>query len=411
MLAFLLILIPFAAFLIAKLCFNHKFNFQEVVIGIIICAASAIAVLEVSKNGKMADREIWNGKVTSKQPEKRNCPVPDYDGWTDEYSSFCSAHDDEERIVGYETVCDSYNDSGSCTSSHEEPIYETYYRYYFRYEQRWYVNSNLVSWEEPRVGGRYKQGLKEPKSWTIVKINDPVSVTRPYDNYVRAVPESLFNNKEVKNAHSASVPAYPTVHGRYKVNRVLSVGYKGNIDKNKLNYELGKALGRLNPAKQVNVIVILTSIGDMSFRHAVENKWLGGKKNDAIIFISLDTNGDILWTDLMTFGKNKFNGIYTANLTGAISDMENITKDNQGELVGTIENLTAKHYDRPAMKEYFYLVKHIQPSTGALIFAFILDILICVGLLWAFNKYDFDPIGNSYRHIKWKFNRRRRFRR
>lgn len=402
---YLLILLPFVVFLVAKIGFNHKFNFQEVFLGVLICSLTSVGITQISRYSKMSDTETWNGKVTSKKMRQENCKYP---GWYDYSDSFCTNENTREVYTHSTYTTDYCTDSNgkryACGET-ETKHYKTQYRYDFPWERKWMVYTNLRTDQISRID---RQGVNEPPRWTKVMINDPVSVTKSYDNYIKAVPDSLFNNSAAVNNFSNKVPSYPTANSFYTPRKVLSVGYKGNIDVSKLNYDLGKALGRLNPRKQVNIIIILTSIADPSYRHAVEFKWVGGKKNDVVIFLGMDAD-EVIWTDIMTFGKNKFNGIYTAQLSGALSDMETLTADNQEGLISNVEKLTMKHYDRPKMKDYEYLKNEIKPSKGAVIAAFIVDLLLCVGLLWVFHTHDFDPVGNIWKaaKIKWSELKRR----
>jgi hypothetical protein len=357
----------------------------------------------------MSDTETWNGKVTSKKMRQEKCNYP---GWYDYSDSFCTNENTREVYTHstYETVycTDSKGNSYACGED-EIKHYKTQYSYDYPWERKWMVYTNLRTDQVSRID---RQGVNEPPQWTKIQINDPVSITKSYTNYIKAVPDSLFNNVAAVNNFSDKVPSYPTHPSFYTPRKVLNVGYKGSIEVNKLNYELGKALGRLNPKKQVNIIIILTGIQDRAFRHAVEFKWVGGKKNDVVLFLGMDGE-DVVWTDIMTFAKNKFNGIYTANLTGAISDMEKINSDNQDELLAKMEVMTMKHYDRPQMKDYEYLKNEIKPTKTAIIWAFIIDLLLCIGLLWVFHMHDFDPIGNILVAVqrKWNAVKRNRLRR
>lgn len=398
MLIFLIFLVPFVVAAVAKVVFDKKFNYQESFVCFIVSAVVSYGVIEMSKYGKTQDTELLNGMVTSKKGVTKDCPRPDWDGWTDESSSFCSAYDTEERKVGESCSTDSKGNT-SCT-----PIYETYYRYYFKFEKRWYVYTNLKTFEISRVGGRYKQGLEEPKRWTVVKLKDPVSITNTYTNYVKAVPESMFNAGGHSSAYDKFIPAYPKVSDYYNVRRVISIGYKGTMDVKLLNYELGKALGRLNPRKQVNVNLILNKFESDDYSYAVENKWVGGKKNDVNLFIGMSPSDEVLWVRAVTFGKNDYNGIFSTKIEGRVSDAMTFGKGDELALVALIEQTVNAHFDRPSMEKYEYLESQIEPTEAAVMWAIILNIIISVGLAVLFVKYDFDPLGS----IRSEYNSRKR---
>jgi hypothetical protein len=56
------------------------------------------------------------------------------------------------------------------------------------------------------------------------------------------------------------------------------------------------------------------------------------------------------------------------------------------------------------MKDYEYLKHEIKPTTGALVVAFILNVILSVTFLVIFHHKEFDPIGE----IRSELSRRRR---
>ena len=95
--------------------------------------------------------------------------------------SFCRVYKTKEVYSHTTTSCTTdSNGYESCTSTAH---YDTYYKYIYPWEQNWMVYSTLRTWEISRAD---KQGANMPNRWKVVNIDDPVSVTRTFDNYIKA---------------------------------------------------------------------------------------------------------------------------------------------------------------------------------------------------------------------------------
>ena len=382
---FLIILIPILWFLSAKVIFHKVINFQEVIVSCLLTSLIVLGLASSSKLEKLQDTEIWNGYVTSKSPVRKSCSS----GWNDTKDSFCRMYD-TRTVVDYIELRPVYNSKGMQTGVTPVTHYKTQYEYDYTWEQNWYVESTLRQYEITRSD---RQGAKEPNRWTKVKKGDPVSITEKYDNFVKAVPDSLFNNLDINlEQFNGKIPTYPVVNDYYSIDRVIEVDYSDSTLSD-LNYELGKALGRLNPHKQVNANIIITAIQDASFKYAVEYKWVGGKKNDVTIFLGMKPGTqDISWVDVMTFAMNDNNGIFTSTLKSEIYELGSISDTDS--LVNLIEAKINKHFDLPEMETYQFLEDEITPSTDALIIAAIINLITCFLLTVVFGKLNFDPLGN-----------------
>jgi hypothetical protein len=386
-------MVPVIWTMVAKLCFKATINWQEMVaMGVGTCLFVA-ATHYILLNGKSGDTQLFNGYVTSKTMKQQNCPS----GWVDYEDSFCSEYDTREVYSHTSCTTDSKGNQ-SCTD-----YYDTEYNYDYPWERRWYVHTTLGRYQVRRVD---RQGRNEPKRYNIVNKFDPVSDERDYDNWVKAVPDSLFNRKEHKShAYDQKIPPYPRVYDMYRVNRVVTVGASAPKE---LNFELGKMLGRLNPKHQVNVIVIVTNIQDPMYKYAVENAWIGGKKNDVIIFMGMD--GDkLVWADTMTWAANEGNGLFNSTLKDAIISIGGM---DVPKIVSETERIIRDHYDRPEMETFAYLQNAIEPPLWLLI----VEIIMLAILSFVFHKYDFNPLKqtpqqralrgmrrsiNSYRNSRW----------
>jgi hypothetical protein len=214
----------------------------------------------------------------------------------------------------------------------------------------------------------------------------------------------LFNNKDASDLYAGKIPNYPRVHSFYKINRVLNVDAKvpGELIKT-INGQLNEELKALGASKQVNIVVILTEIDDPSYRYAVENAWLGGEKNDVVIFVGLDGT-TITWADVMTWALNKGNELFHVKMRDGIKELGTLSA---GEFTSTVTSLIAKHYDRPQMKDFEYLEEAIDPPTWVIFLSIFLAIggSISLSVLFHYKEVD-DVIGDFFTGNFRKRNRR-----
>ena len=365
---------------IAKKIWPHEITWSEIGINIVGVAVLVTGVWFLGKYGATADTEIWNGKIISKHR--------DHEYWLETYQCNCTEH------------CSGTGKNRSCYTT-----CQTCYRDHYTVD--WYAMSDFG-------GAPYKIRLKyldresksvyrtpDPAIYTNCKPGEPASIEQTYTNYVQAVPDSLFNTKMDDQVYADKIPEYPRVYGKYKINRVLNMG--STVPSHMLtdlNNRLNDALRELGPKKEANVIVIVTDITDPSYRHVVENAWIGGKKNDVVVF--LGTNGtEMVWSDVMTFAHNIGNERLHVTLRNALSI---IVEFDSVVISDLIERVIDDRFDRISMEEFAYLEDEIQPANWVIIMAVILAIGGSIGVSFIMRVVDIGGNGGYTR------SRRRRLR-
>ncbi len=346
----LLLLFPLVWPWIMKYKFHKTICWKEMFLQIaIVCGITSIIFI-IGVSGKTYDQEIWNGKITKKSQVKVSC-------W---HSYDCMCTTDSE---GYT----------SCQTCYEHS-----------HDWAWRVWTNIEDvFHISRVDRR---GKKEPPRFTKVKINQPYAAKHHYTNYIKAIPDSLFNELDstsVIEQFKDKIPNYPLgVYDYHYINRVLPVGVSvKNI--NKWNYDLSVMLNDLGFLKEVNVVLIMVNEADPNYRYAVENAWLGGKKNDVVVFIGTTNYPEIAWVDVMTWAKNKGNELFHVKLTDALRDLETIEKD---KVLSTIQAHIKNYYDRPHMSDFEYLARSIVPPMWVIILAIIVSIAGSLGLSYYYHR-------------------------
>lgn len=331
-----------------KYLFPHELQFRE--IGVI--AAVAIVVTAAIIGGGMyanqADTQILNGKVVNKSRNEVSCS----------HSYNCHCH----------TTCSTTNGHRSC-SEHCSTCYE------HRFDVDWDVNTTVGTINIDRVDRR---GLDEPKRWSIVQINEPVSRTSTYTNYIRAAPESLFGHVFSERTQYV-IPTYPTVHDYYRINRVVQVGTT-ITNPAELNQMLNDRLRDLGPSKQVNVIPVFTKY-DYNYSRVLEAKWLGGKKNDVVVVTGLARDSNTIeWVYVFSWSKNSMVNVALRDNIKRLDKLDNLRYSS------AVADAISKHYIRRPMKEFEYLQYEYDPPVWLVWLAALFNFIGSIAAAWYFSR-------------------------
>lgn len=324
--------------------FKKGFDLKEASIQLIASWGIGAIVLLIGSMMATSDYEILNGKVLNKTR------VHDY--WEESYDCFCTTNSDgiqscqtcyrDHYTVDWDVKCSTGN-----------------------------VGIKRLDWESRRV---YNE--PDPLPYKKAYKGEFCATTKSFKNYIKAAGNSLFNLDNNLDYSEYSVPAYPEVHSYYKVNRVFGFG---KLNK-ELNDILNSTLRTLGATKQANIVLIGSNY-DEEYRYAVEQKWLGGKKNDVIVLVGI--NGKLIdWVDTITLGSNLGNELMTVKMHDDIMSLKKVSKDIAGVITGTIE----RYFDRKPMQEFEYLKDDIKPSIWLIILSILLCISCNVGIFFYFNR-------------------------
>lgn len=373
----ILLLFPLVWPFIAKRIWDTSINWTEMTIQIVLVCAVTGATWGLGVYGQTQDTEIWNGQITNKLVNDGH--------YTRSYDCNCS------------TSCSGSGSSRSCTT-----VCQTCYEDHYTRSYDGYSTVGNFTFDSVDSTSRIRRNsFAPPMSYKNCQVGEPASREHGYTNYVQAVPESLFNQSSGVETYADKVPAYPRVYNFYKINRVLQVGTSYKYAQT-LNDQLNAALKTLGPAKQANIIVILTGINDPSYRYAVERAWLGGEKNDIVIFLGVDGD-NITWVDIMTWALNKGNELFQVKLRDGLKKLGTI--EDPKVVSSTVVKYTKELYDRPEMKDFEYLQDAIEPPSWVIILAVIFAIGGSLGLTLVFHHYEVEDV------IGQLFGKKRTYRR
>ena len=384
----LLLLFPIIWLMGAKYFLRATFNWAEFGISILVVFCASALFYYTGKYSIDDDTLVLNGKVTNKEVRTQNCPS----GWVDSSDSFCSEYRTRQKRV-YPDRCST--DSKGHRSCHAR--YKTQYNYTYPWERRWYVQDTFTKHQMTRVD---PQGAKEPNRWTVAYKGEPASDTQDYTNYVKAVPESLFNGT-LGATYVTSVPSHPLVFDYYRTNHVI--GYKTTAPTQllqQLNLEIGNILREDGFMYQANIIAVVTDINDPEIRYAFEKAWVGGKKNDIVVFIGRNETNSVVWADVMTWAHNYNNELFQVELRNAILGTQSI---DPVLFAGIIHNNIKANYKRPEMKDFEYLKERIQPPTWVLWVVGFICFVFPIGFTFLFHFHDVDLFGEKKDNRKYPY--------
>lgn len=352
---------------ITKAFWPRKVSWKEFAAALVVGVIVSAVVYACGLASQTSDVEVWSGEVTSKDREKVSCS----------HSYDCNC-----RQV---TSCSGSGKDRTCSSSR---VCDTCYEH--SYDVDWNVRTNIGRWRIDRVD---RQGVQTPARWELVKVGDPVSDTHHFTNYVKAVPESLFH-ANVTNTFDAMIPEYPSaVYDYYKINRALSVGVPVP-DIAVWNESISQEMRKLGPQRQANVIVLFVNTANEAYIHALEGKWIGGKKNDIIVVIGSTSYPKIDWVGISSWTDK---ALFKVQLRDDIMSLGTIDRE---KIIAAIDTNAMKTFKRKEMKDFEYLKYQIEPPFWVLSLAIVLGILSSLATSYFCYR---NGVGTSY-------NRYNRFR-
>ena len=336
---------------------DKKVVWQEFLIHILAQLFVAGVCIGIIYTANTFDTEIWNGKVLSKTRQVVHC--------RHSYQCHCVE------------VCSG---SGKNETCHQ--VCQTCYDHSFDIDWDFTTSDNGISY----IDTIDRQGLQEPPRWTKIIIGEPSSSSHIYTNYIKASEGTLFKRQGLVDKYKQYIPKYPnTIYDYYRINRVVGIN-SPNINYNNFNILLSKLNSEIGQDKQVNVVVVFVNNLPQEFYYALEQAWIGGKKNDFIVVIGIEDT-IIKWTTVMAWVDDEYVKIKTRD---DIITLSNI--NNYNSIIDVIQNNIISFYKRKPMHDFAYLQSSIVPTTTELIVSLIINIIVSIGLGFLFLNNDFFEV-------------------
>lgn len=343
------ILVPFIWIIAYKLIWYNRIEWTHALVHFASVIATTLIFVGFFYFFAVSDTEIHNGYITKK--------VRDHDSHQESYSCNCST------------------DSKGNTSC------QTCYRTVYTVD--WYLKTTIgnihIDSDESYYPTVYL--TPNPNIYANAVIGEMCSTENRFVNYVQAAKNSLFNTEKYKIQVKESLPVYPELYGIYKIKTVLNVNTKVDVSEyQKLLNEKQKVLGN---SKQVNIIVVFVNTVNKNYKYALEKHWIGGKKNDLVVIIGTTDSKTIEWADGFTFGLSAGNKLLLTEITDSLIRREL----NAEYVINTITSHTEKSFKRKPMQDFKYLAKEIEPSKWQMIFLFIFQLALNIGVTFCvFNS-------------------------
>jgi hypothetical protein len=237
--------------------------------------------------------------------------------------------------------------------------------------------------------------LIEPPRWSKVIIGEPVAVTSSYTNYIKGSPDTLFRHQGLIEKYQKSIPGYPgEIYDYYRLNRLVPVGVTVP-DAALWNRDLSELNATLGAAKQVNIVVVVTKNAPEDYYYALEQSWIGGKKNDVVLVVSVDDANNIQWTQVMAWTDNKMLHVSLRDQVNAVGTLA------REPIIRALSGSVSAFYVRKPMKDFEYLSGLIKPTPGQWLFSMIFGLVLSIGMgIFVFTQDVFnDERGKyGYRH-------------
>lgn len=356
------LLLAVGSFLFAKGITWKEFLVQ-VAVALVVAGISAATIYYQNTS----DTEIWNGVVTNKTRDKVSC----------RHSYSCPP---------CTKSCDKKgNCHTTCSTCYEHS-----------YDVDWNVASSTG--DGVLIDRVDRQGVVEPGRWTVVRLGEPTAFEHSYTNYIKAAPDTLFRHQGLKEKYATSIPAYPgEVFDYYRLNRLASVGIALR-DTAQWNAGLSELNGALGASKQVNMIVVVVKDLPQEYLYALEESWLGGKKNDAVLVIGVDSELKPTWAGVLAWTQNP---LFQVVLRDSVMQLPKV---EAAAVLPVFKDSVSKLYQRKHMKDFAYLSGSVVPTTTQWIVSLLVALLIGGGLTYFFATQD--PFGDE-RYSYRSFNQRR----
>lgn len=356
--------IPLLLILANMILGRDKVTFKEFILQMTIQAVVAGISCGVVYWSNTDDVEIHNGRVAQKTREEVSCS----------HSYSCNCRE----------VCSGSGKDQSCYT-HCDTCY------YHSYDVDWNVQTtNNERLEIERVDW---QGLTQPPRWTSTVVGEPTSLQHSYVNYIKASPDTLFRHQGLIEKYQSSIPGYPIgVYDYYRLDRLVQVNV--NVpDASLWNSDLSQLNGNLGSQKQVNAVVVLVKDQPREYFYALEQAWIGAKKNDVVLVISVSGDTTIQWADIMAWTDN---ALFKVKLRDDVLEIGSL---NREAIIKALSGNITTLYKRKHMRDFQYLQASITPTTGQWLAALIFGILACIGT--SIYVVQNDVFGDHRHRYNW----------
>lgn len=327
---------------------------KEILIMLVVQLMIAGTSAGIVYNSATADTEVWNSRVASKEKKWTSC----------EHSYQCRCRS---------CNCDSKGRCSQCCDT----------CYDHTNDWNWNVYTSMS--ETIRIARVDRQGVREPERWSRVIIGEPVATAHSFTNYVKASPDSLFRKSGQTEKYAGLIPEYPIdIYDYYRLNRIVLVNGAKIDSVETWRKDLDELNATLGASKQVNIILVFVRELAPDYFYALEQNWIGAKKNDVVVVMGIGVDNRINWANTMSWESNE---TFKVKLR---DDLVSKTLDHEQIMADISDNIRAYHERKP-MAEFEYLKAVITPSVTEWVVTMIIGLLVSVGMSVMFHIHEVFP--------------------
>ena len=350
--------------------FGKKLHWQEAAGQIGGISLLMVCIVFGCSASKKHDTEILNGHVTGKARVQVSC----------EHSYPCHC---------YSYSCGTAKNPSTC--QHCDTCYE------HPYDIDWNVEATTgLTSETFQVARLDSQGLMEPPRWDQFNAGDPYMQNYSYDNYVKANADTIYKTKGFFAMFKDQIPPYPEAIQDYhtKLDRMLLVGTTlpdiaaWNSDLTSLNCNIG-------PTKQCNILMIVSTGMPESFYNAVNEAWIGGKKNDIIVMVDQGTDGSIDWVNVISWAKNDIMRVKLRD------DLLAVGRMNRSSVMNILNRDINDYFVRKRMREFKYLDSAIILSNSEFWWMLVSALLLSIAISVFIDLNELHGTDSYYRRSRY----------
>lgn len=332
---------------------------KETLIMIGVQSLVALVSALISYHSSLADTEVHNSKVVSKVQQRVSCS-----------HSYCCSW-------------------GTCGSGKTK---------YTCCKMTCHEHSNDYDWDVHAQNGDTftidradRQGVREPIRWTRVEMGEPTSSSHYYENYIKAAPDSLFRRQGQEEKYLGKLPEYPgDIYDYYRLNRLVLVNGATVPDPQYWSADISKLNADVGQKMQSNVIVVVTKGMSPDYFYALEQHWLGGKKNDVVLVMDLDAQKHPNWVNIMAWESNE---IFKVKVRDELMDKPSIER---WDVYDVLSRNIVQHHKRKPMADFEYLTSSFTPSLTHWIITTIIGLVISILMTWYFHVNETFPTRRYY---------------
>lgn len=343
------------AFLLSKtICVKELF----LIVGVQLCIAiiSSLIVYNIA----IGDVEIWNGYVIDKQVVSVPCS----------HSYKCMCHNS----------CVGEGKNRTCTE-----ICSTCYDHNNDFNWLVYTSND----ETIKISRVDRQGKNKPQRWDETIIGETTAIEHSFENYVKAAPDSLFVRVGSIEKYKKLIPDYPRTYDYYRLKRVLLVNDASIEQAFEWEKTLDDLSSKYGKQSQLNILLVVVNKLDRDYFYALEQSWLGAKKNDVVVVVGI-SDDVVNWAEVMTWD---LSADFETRIKNSLEGKRLSWRDFTDEF-----NDDVKFRHRKPMKDFEYLRSNITPTTGEWIVSLVIGLLISGMMSVFFHK---NETFKEYKGKKW----------